>query len=47
MYTDLEKELTPWSWALLERPPVVQLLKNFSAFYETRSFITLFTRALY
>jgi hypothetical protein len=21
---------TSWSWALLEKPPVVQLLKNFS-----------------
>jgi hypothetical protein len=28
--------LTPRSWALLEKPPVVQLLKNFSIFYGTR-----------
>jgi hypothetical protein len=25
--------LTPWSWALLEKPPVVQLLENFPTFY--------------
>jgi hypothetical protein len=36
-----------WSWALLEKPPIVQLLENFSAFYETRRFITVFTRALH
>jgi hypothetical protein len=36
-----------WSWALLEKPPIVQLLKNFSAFYGTRKFITVFTRALH
>jgi hypothetical protein len=35
------------SWALLEKPPIVQLLKNFPAFYETRRFITLFTRAFH
>jgi hypothetical protein len=29
----------------LEKPPVVQLLKNFPAFYGTRRFITVFTRA--
>jgi hypothetical protein len=34
------------SWALLEKLPTVQLLKNFWAFYGTRRFITLFTRAL-
>jgi hypothetical protein len=32
--------------ALLEKPPVVQLLKNFSAFYGTQRFITMSTRAL-
>jgi hypothetical protein len=37
--------LTPWNWALLEKPPVVQLLKNVPAFYGTRTFITAFTRA--
>jgi hypothetical protein len=33
------------SWALLEKPPIVQLLMNFPAFYGTRRFITVFTRA--
>jgi hypothetical protein len=36
-----------WSWALLEKLPIVQLLKNFPAFYGTRRFITVFTRALH
>jgi hypothetical protein len=36
-----------WSWALLEKPPIVQLLKNFPAFYGTRRFITMFKRALH
>jgi hypothetical protein len=36
-----------WSWALLEKPPIVQSLKNFPAFYGTRRFITVFTRALH
>jgi hypothetical protein len=36
-----------WSWALLEEPPIVQLFKNFSAFYGTRRFITVLTRALH
>jgi hypothetical protein len=36
-----------WSWALLEKPPIMQLLKNFPAFYGTRRFITVFTRALH
>jgi hypothetical protein len=35
------------SWALLEKPPIVQLLKNFPAFYGTRRYITVFTRALH
>jgi hypothetical protein len=35
-----------WSWALLEKLPIVQLLKNFRAFYGTWRFITMFTRAL-
>jgi hypothetical protein len=33
--------------ALLEKPPVTQLLKNVPAFYGTRSFIIVFTRALH
>jgi hypothetical protein len=36
-----------WSWALLEKPPIVQLLKHFPAFYGTGRFITVFTRALH
>jgi hypothetical protein len=36
-----------WSWALLEKPPVVQLLKNLSAFYGTGMLFTVFTRALH
>jgi hypothetical protein len=35
------------SWALLEKPPIVHLLKNFSVFYATRRFITVFTRAIH
>jgi hypothetical protein len=31
--------LTPWSWALLEKPPFAQLLKNFPKFYGTLGFI--------
>jgi hypothetical protein len=38
---------TSWSWALLEKPPVVQLLKKFPALYGTRRFIIVFTRALH
>jgi hypothetical protein len=36
-----------WSWALLENPAIVQLLQNFPAFYGTRRFITMFTKALH
>jgi hypothetical protein len=32
-----------WSWALLEKLTIVQLLENFPAFYGTRRFITAFT----
>jgi hypothetical protein len=35
-----------WSWTLLEKPPIVQLPKNFPEFYGTRMFITVFIRAL-
>jgi hypothetical protein len=42
-----DAELTSWSWALLEKAPMVQLLTNYPAFYETRRFITVFTRALH
>jgi hypothetical protein len=40
-------ELIPWSWDLLEKPLAAQPLKNFLAFYGTRRFITVFTRALH
>jgi hypothetical protein len=33
-----------WNCALLEKLPVVQILKNFPPFYGTRWFITVFTR---
>jgi hypothetical protein len=36
-----------WSWALLEKLPIVQLLKNFPAFYGIRRFITAFTKVLH
>jgi hypothetical protein len=36
-----------WSWVLLEKPPIVQPLKNFPAFYGIRRFITVFTRSLH
>jgi hypothetical protein len=36
-----------WSWALLEKLPIVQLLKNFPAFYETRRFIIAVTRTFH
>jgi hypothetical protein len=36
-----------WSWALLEKLPIVQLLKNFPAFYGIRRFIVVYTRALH
>jgi hypothetical protein len=36
-----------WSWALLEKLPIVQLLENFPALYGTRRFITEFTWAFH
>jgi hypothetical protein len=36
-----------WSWALLEKLPIVQPLKKFPAFYGIWRFITVFTRALH
>jgi hypothetical protein len=39
-------ELTLYSWALLGKPIVVQLL-NFPTFYETQRFSIMFTRALH
>jgi hypothetical protein len=35
-----------WSWALLKKLSIVQLLKNFPEFYGARRFINVFTRAL-
>jgi hypothetical protein len=46
LYLSLPHSLThSWSWAFLEKLSIVQLLKNFPAFYRTRKFITVFTRA--
>jgi hypothetical protein len=36
--------LTSRSWVLIEKPLVAQLLQNFSTFYGTQRFITMFTR---
>jgi hypothetical protein len=36
-----------WSWVVLEKSPIVQLLKNFPTFYGAQSFITMFTRTLH
>jgi hypothetical protein len=50
-YYNLTFWLTDWvnwlSWAILEKPPVAQLLKNFPLHCETWRFITVFTRALH
>jgi hypothetical protein len=35
------------SWALLQKLPIMQPLKNFPAFYGTRRFITVFTGAVH
>jgi hypothetical protein len=35
-------QMTPWSWALLERPPVAHLSKNFPTLHGTRRFIPVF-----
>jgi hypothetical protein len=43
----LEYMWTSQSWALLEKPPVTQLLKKFPKCYGTWKFITVFTRALH
>jgi hypothetical protein len=42
----LTHQLNLWSWAPLERPPVVQPLDSFPAFHGTWRFITAYTRAL-
>jgi hypothetical protein len=47
-YRLCQRSLThSWSLALPEKPPIVQLLKNFPAFYGTWRFITVPTRALH
>jgi hypothetical protein len=43
----LSSLILSWSWALAEKLPIVQLLKNFPAFCGTRRFITVFTWALH
>jgi hypothetical protein len=35
------------NWALLDKPWILRLLKNFPAFYRTRRFIFVFTRTLH
>jgi hypothetical protein len=39
--TERSLYITPWSRALLEKPPVVQLLKELPEYYRTRQFITI------
>jgi hypothetical protein len=46
-YRNLSHYTHSWSSALLERPPIVQPLKNFPGFYGIQRFITMFTRALH
>jgi hypothetical protein len=38
--------ITIWSW-VLEKSPIVQLLKNYPTFYEPERFITVFTTAVH
>jgi hypothetical protein len=40
-------QLTPWPWAIIEKQPVVQLLKKLTTLYGNRRFITVFSRALH
>jgi hypothetical protein len=47
MFIGLISLIHTWSWALVEKLPIVQLVKNFPAFYGTRKFITVFTRTLH
>jgi hypothetical protein len=41
------KILTQWSWTILERPLVWQLLNKFPASHGARRFITVFTRTVH
>jgi hypothetical protein len=43
----LLSKLTSCGWVPLQKPPVLQLLRNFEEFYGTQRFITVFTRALH
>jgi hypothetical protein len=40
-------QLTPWSSAFLEKPPVAQLLTNSATLHGIRKFIAVLTRALH
>jgi hypothetical protein len=37
-------DVTPWSSTLFEKLMVIQLVNKFSEFYETRRFITVYTK---
>jgi hypothetical protein len=43
----IEGSLSHGAEPLLEKPPIVQLLKKFPAFYGIKRFITMFIRALH
>jgi hypothetical protein len=45
LLSDSKLILILWSWALLQRPPVMKPLHSFLPFYGTQRFITAFTRA--
>jgi hypothetical protein len=47
MYFKNTHSLTHGAEPFFEKLPIVQLLKNFPAFYGTRRFITVFIRALH
>jgi hypothetical protein len=47
VWLTLHSLIHSWSWALLEKLSIVQLLKNIPAFYGTWRLITVFTRALH
>jgi hypothetical protein len=42
-----DSKLTPWSWALIQKPPFGHILKISPKFYGSRRFITVFTWALH
>jgi hypothetical protein len=39
--------VSSWSWALLEKSPIMQLLQSFPGYYGIRRFTAVFTRALH